>query len=61
LPLPIVLPRLAAMLILGLPGPASPVDLPAGAEVIAGSLDMFDEPDSTSYAPGKLRRSRRLG
>jgi hypothetical protein len=60
LPLPIVVPRLAALWLLGLLGPAPAADLPAAAEVVIGSLDVFDEPDPTSYAPRRLRRGDRV-
>jgi hypothetical protein len=62
--LPIALPRLAAMIALSLvgavPGPAGETDLPAIAEVVAGSLDVFDEPEPTAFAPGRLRRGDRV-
>ena len=35
-------------------------DLPAEAEVIVAALDVFDEPDDTSTAPGRLRRGDRV-
>jgi hypothetical protein len=62
--LPIALPRLAAMISLSLLGPVPPpagdADLPAVAEVVAGSLDVFDEPEPNAYAPGRLRRGDRV-
>ncbi len=62
--MPIALPRLAAMISLSLlgpvPAPADEPDLPAVAEVVAGSLDVFDEPELNAYAPGRLRRGDRV-
>jgi hypothetical protein len=58
--LPIALPRLAALMILGLVDPAAEADLPAVAEVVAGALDVFDEPDPTAYAPGHLHQGDRV-
>ncbi|HMB04007.1 MAG TPA: hypothetical protein VKP69_09745, partial [Isosphaeraceae bacterium] len=57
--MPIVVPRLAALWLLGLLGPAPAADLPA-AEVVIGPLDVFDEPDPTSFATGWLRRGDRV-
>jgi hypothetical protein len=64
--LPIALPRLAASIILGLLGPAAAAgpsieaELPAVAEVVTGSLEVFDEPNPSAYAPGRVRRGERV-
>jgi hypothetical protein len=50
-------------LVLGLaaPEPAiSPADLPAEAEVVVAALDVFDEPDETAIASGRLQKSNRV-
>jgi hypothetical protein len=55
-------PRIVSLL-LGLSGPALPVgpaDLPAEAEVVAATLDVFDEPDDAASAPGRLQRGDRV-
>src|SRR3954454_12555026 len=59
-PLSAIGPRLVAML-LGLAGaPDRFTDLPAEAEVIAETLDVFDEPDAGASAPGRLRKGDRV-
>ena len=54
-------PRIVALL-LGLSGP-TPVplaDLPAKAEVIVATLDVYDEPSDASTTPGRLERGARV-
>ena len=52
--MPIGLARFAAVILLGWLGPAD------AAEVAAGALDVFDEPDPAAYATGRLRRGDRI-
>ncbi len=57
-----IAPRLVALL-LGLAGPIPSValaDLPAEAEVIVATLDVFDEPDDGSTASMQLRQGDRV-
>ena len=55
-------PRIVALMV-GLAVPTPPIglaDLPAGAEVIVATLDVFDEPDDTSTAPVRLQQGDRV-
>jgi hypothetical protein len=55
-------PRIVVLL-LGLAAPApvvSPADLPAEAEVVVATLDVFDAPDDAAMASGRLQKSNRV-
>ena len=58
--MPILVPRLAALLVGLLAPPGSAADAPALAEVSAAVLDVFDEPDARSFSPGRLQRGDRV-